>query len=151
MRLFVAALVALVAFAAAPVRAADKDEDKAKEAALAFFKALKAKDIDALMKTVDVPFLFEGKNTITTTEDLKAELKTFFEGVKAERIPSEVGQVLDMAAIRKRTEEDKTIYERLEKVLGSDGYMVAIKVGKKEGGIFVRIKDGQAKVAVIPK
>src|SRR5262245_58188240 len=131
-------LVAMVF--AAPVPAAVKDEDKAKEVAVAFLKAVKEKDIDALMKTVDVPFLIEGKETFTKTEDLKDALKAFFDDVKPEKIPTEVGAVFDMEAIRKKTADDKTIFERLEKILGKNGYMVMFKVGKKEGGLFVRIK-----------
>src|SRR5262249_12716827 len=53
------AVALLVAFAApAPVSAADTDKDKAKEAALAFLKAVKKKDADAVMKTTAAPFVF---------------------------------------------------------------------------------------------
>ena len=49
----------LLALVSSVTMAADKDADKAEEAALALLKALKAKDIDAVMKTVDTPFEFD--------------------------------------------------------------------------------------------
>src|SRR5438067_5607220 len=73
MRTLAAAL--LLALAASTLSAADKDEDKAKEVTAAFLKAVKAKDLDAVMKTVDVPFLSDDKDgvkVIEKTEDLKA-------------------------------------------------------------------------------
>ena len=84
-------LLACLALAFAPaVRAADKDDEKAKEVTAAFLKAVKAKDIDALMKTVDVPF-FLGPGgpdePITTIDDLKAKLKAFLD-LLSESIPA---------------------------------------------------------------
>ena len=62
MRTLAAAL--LLALAASTLSAADKDEDKAKEVTVAFLKAVKAKDLDAVMKTVDVPFpKYQGPQT----------------------------------------------------------------------------------------
>ena len=51
------AIATLIAFGASPVSAADKNEDKAKEAAVAFLKAVKSKDVDAVLKTRETPGL----------------------------------------------------------------------------------------------
>jgi len=154
MRLLAIAL--LVAFAAPPASAADKDEDKAKEAALAFLKAVKSKDIDAVMKTVDVPFLtaVEGKPKVfEKIEDLKTDLKAKLEMIKdADKVPNEIGEVLDIAAIRKKIEgkKDEEIVKMVEKVLGEKGY--AITLGKERGAVvFVRIKGDKAIVVGLPR
>jgi hypothetical protein len=58
-----ALLVGLLVVFASPSYAADKDEDKANEVAGAFLKATIALDLDAVMKTVDVPFLLHPGST----------------------------------------------------------------------------------------
>jgi Cu/Ag efflux protein CusF len=156
MRTLAAAL--LLALVSSTLAAADKDEDKAKEVAAAFMKAVKAKDIDAIMKTVDVPFLTDDKDgikVIEKTEDLRADLKAKLEMIKdTEKIPTEVGNVLDLPALRKKIEGKKDKEETLkqiEKVLGDKGYAVMIgKPGEERGGVLVRIKDGKAAVVGIP-
>ena len=149
--------VALLVALAAPVSAADKDEEKAKEATLAFLKAVKAKDLDAVLKTVDVPFILDGKaEPITKSEELKDALKPFLEKVKPEKVPTELGALLDGPAFRKKFEGKEKEREKqltdVEKVLGKTGYVVMlVKDGQERGGILVRIKDGRAKVVGIPK
>ncbi|VTS00866.1 unnamed protein product [Gemmata massiliana] len=150
------AVALLVAFAA-PVSAADKDEEKVKETTLTFVKAVKVKDLDAVMKTVDVPFVLHGK-PIARSEELKDALKSLLEGVDPEKVAPELGAVLDGPAIRKKVEGRGLNEERekqladIEKVLGKTGYVVMlVRDGKERGGILVRIKDGQAKVVGIPK
>ncbi|AMV23746.1 hypothetical protein VT84_04990 [Gemmata sp. SH-PL17] len=150
------AVALLVAFAA-PVSAADKDEEKVKDVSLAFLKAVKAKDLDAVMKTVDVPFILDGKSEpITKPEELKDALKPFLEKVKPENVPTELGTLLDGPALRKQFEGKEKEREKqladIEKILGKTGYvMLLVRDGKERGGILVRIKDGQAKVVGIPK
>jgi len=156
MRLLAIAL--LFAFAV-PVFGADKDEDKAKEVALAFLKAFKAKDLDAIMKTVDVPFLSDEKGenkVIEKVEDLKANVKMRLEKFKdTSKITSEVGKVMDLADIKKLLESKKGKNDELakiEKVLGDKGYAVMLgKPGEEDGAVLVRIKDGKAAVVGVPR
>jgi hypothetical protein len=145
-------------FSAAPVRAADKDEDKAKEVVVAFLKAIKAKDIDALMKTVDVPFYLDGvrRKPVATADDLKAKLRAELDRVKPEEVETEVGKVLDLPAIRKEAGADADAKDSLipdiEKVIGKDGFVVPVlRDGKERYAVLVRIKDGKAKVVGVPK
>jgi hypothetical protein len=151
MRLLAVSFV--IAIAGSTAAAADKDEDKAKEATLAFLKAVKAKDLDAVMKTVDVPFLAEDKEEpITKIEDLKAKLMMLLEKAKPERIPNEVSKVLDAAAVLKLLEEKKNPKSQaaIEKVIGKTGYAaILLRDGKERGAILVQVKDGKAKVVGI--
>src|SRR5262245_263454 len=145
----------LVSLAGSLAVAADKDEDKAKEAVTAFLKALKSKDVDAVMKTVDVPFFLEGKDgVIDKTDDLKSKMKTFLEKVEPDKLQLEIGKTLDVAAIRKLFEgkDDKKSLENVEKVLGKTGYAVfLLRDGKERGAVLVRIKDDKAAVVGIPR
>ena len=152
------AVVLMVAIAGSLASAADKDEVKAKEAALAFLKAVKAKDLDAVMKSVDVPFLNDDKDglkMIEKVDDLKADLKAKLERIKdTERIPTEVSEVLDLPALRKKIEgkKDEEVLKKIEKVLGDKGYAVMFGSETKRGGtMLVRIKDGKAAVVGIPR
>jgi hypothetical protein len=144
------AAVLLLAFAASPAVAADKDEDKAKEAALALLKAVKAKDLDAVMKVVDVPFILEDTKVVAKTDELKAALKPLLEDLKPEKLPDAAGAVLDLPAIRKKLKDREKVLAEVEKVLGKTGYAVVMtRDGKEHGAVLVRIKDGQAKAVGI--
>lgn len=133
--------------------AADTDEDQAKEVAVAFMKAVRAKDLDAIMKTVDYPFMLVVDRKVklfNKTDDLKAELKMRLEGLKdPEKFPTEADQVIDGTAIRKKIEakKDADLKKSVEMVLGDKSYLVTFK---GRGGLFVRIKDGKAKVVGVP-
>jgi limonene-1,2-epoxide hydrolase len=153
MRLLAAMLFACLTVPLAS--ADDKDEAKAKETAVAFLKAVKAKDLDAVMKTVDVPFLTvdqDGVKVIEKVEDLKAMLKPLLEKVQPDKItPTEVGKPLDADAARKVIEKE---LEPIEKTLGKSGwYMVFVLQDGKEQGrpMLVCIKDGKAAVVMLPK
>lgn len=162
MRLLAAVL--FFSFSGAVASGADKDEDKAKEVTVAFLKALKAKDLDAIMKTVDVPFLIsepltgqDGLKVIEKEDDLKAALKTAFEKIKdTGKIMTDVGDVQSAAEIKKffasqKDRNDETT-KMIEKALGDNGYVVFLgKPGERRGGILVRVKDGKAKVVGVPK
>jgi hypothetical protein len=152
--------LALVALSTSATPAADKDADKAKEVTQAFLKALKAKDIDALMKTVDVPFVTDHGTDASKTIDKTAELKTamtkFVESAVPEKVAAlEVGTVYDMGAFAKFAKDKgaEEVAERAEKLVGKTGYMVMLsgKDGKERSGVLVRIKDGKASIAGIPK
>lgn len=134
-----------------------EDQDKAKEVTVAFLKAIEAKDLNAIMNTVDVPFELRGKGgTIAKTDELKEKLKTVLEAPR-DKLRIELGMVLDLPAFRKMVEERKgkgevmeQLEKVLEKVLGTSGYAVTlVRDGKDVGGILVRVKDGQAKVVGI--
>jgi hypothetical protein len=156
------AVVLLFAVISTLAYGADKDEDKAKEMVAVFIKALKAKDIDAVMKTVDVPFFMRDKESklIEKTEDVKTTLKGLLAELKdPAMIPSEIVSVHDLPALRKLvmdkskdnkdkdSDKVKKELELLEKALGEKGYAVVIgRDGKPHGGVLIRIKGGTAKV-----
>lgn len=79
------------------VQAEDKPEDKA--AAVAFMKALKAKDVDAALKEADVPFLFPDLapkgpklDKLEKLDALATSLKSLIEKEKKWEVPIAVGQ-----------------------------------------------------------
>ena len=150
-------VILFAGFTALYASGADKEEEKARETAVAFLKAVKAKDIDAVMKTVDVPFLFDvgGKSRLVTkSEDLRTMFKTFLGKVTPGKVPTDVGTVHNWRVLRKMAEdagETETV-GAIEKVLGKEGYAVAMGTkGKEIIGILVRIKDGKAVVVGVPK
>ena len=141
----------LFAFAAAPASAADKNEDKAKEAAVAFLKAVKAKDADAVMKASAAPFAHREGGEIGVVKD-EAELKKWIKGkldeIKdADKVPTEVEKVVPFAELKAKLEADDQ--KKVEEVVGKDGFVAMIEVDGKMVVILVRIKDGKAKVVGI--
>jgi hypothetical protein len=161
MRLVIAGLVVALA---SPVQAAD--EDKAKAVVGEFLKALKDKDLDGVMKTVDVPFAFDmGRDdpkTITKADELKALMTKLLEGAVSEKVKAlEMGKAYDMAGVAKYFKDEQKIkpgeaekfIEQAEKLVGKSGYMVLLvgAKGREIPGVFVRIKDGKAVIASVPQ
>jgi hypothetical protein len=147
MRRLTAAL--LVALSAAQAPAADKDEDKAKDAAVAFLKAVKSKDADAAMKTVAAPLFARENEQDKVLKDeaaVKAWVKRRLEEVKdAEKVPSKVAAVYRFQEEVKDEEGRKVV----EEVLGKDGFLVVAKANGRSLLILVRLKDGEGKVVGI--
>ncbi len=136
----------------APLFAADKSEDKAKEAAVALLKAVKAKDAAAAMKLSDVPFLYKDNGLATHKEaaDLEKWLTEKVGSVKdADQVPTAIDELLPFAAVKEKVKTDKE-KALVEEALGKDGFLaiVAAPDGKKVG-IAVRIKDGKARIVGI--
>lgn len=142
------AIAATLVFAPAAA-AADKPEDTAKAAAVAFLKAVKAKDVDAAVKLTDVPFLYRdgGLATHKDAAALKTWLKDKFGEVKdPDKVPTTTDEILDFAAVKEKIKDEKE-RELAEEVIGKDGYVAVVTPddGKKVG-IAIRMKDGKAKV-----
>ena len=144
------------------VQADDKPEDKAKAVAVAFMKALKAKDVDAALKEADVPFLFpdlvpKGQPKLDKLEKRDAvttSLKSLIEKEKKWDVPIAVGKVVPLAEFKKAAAEDPKAPEMLKQILdvgGADGFAVFMNDEKDQeaGGLVVRIKGGSAKVVGI--
>jgi hypothetical protein len=155
-RLLTAVLLAALVVSSAP--AADKDEDKAKEVAVAFLKAVKAKDADAALKLTDVPFLLDARgkgNVVEKAADLKAQLTELITNIKdTDRITTDVLEVLPTEKFRAKftKEGNKEHMDTMEKVMGKTGFAVVLgRDGKPAGGLLVAIKDGKAKVVGIPR
>src|SRR5437763_457288 len=139
-------------------RAADKDEDKAKEAILAFVKAVNARDVDAMMKLVDVPFVAssKGKNTVfEKAEDLKADFMRWVGNLPANaKLPDQVIEVRGFEAHLKKAgvEEDEPEVKLARKVVGKNGYVVVLgNNGVTKGAFLVTIKDDKGRVVAIPQ
>jgi hypothetical protein len=146
--LAVALLVALVA----PAPAADKNEEKAKETAVAFLKAVKAKDVDAVMKVSAAPFAHREGGDISVIKD-EAELKKWVKGklddIKdADKVPTEFENFAPFADFKdKITGEDDR--KKVEGVVGKDGFVGVISADGKTIVMLVRVTDGKAKVVGI--
>ena len=143
------AVVLLVAFAAASAPAADKNEDNAKEAAIAFLKAVKSKDVDAVVKVSAVPFAYRDGEKVAVLKDadaLKKWLKEKLDEIKdADKVPTDLAAIHPFADIKdknKEADQQKTI----EEVVGKDGFIAVVSGDGKMIPILVRIKDGKATV-----
>ena len=141
----------LFAFAAAPASAADKNEDKAKEAAVAFLKAVKAKDVDAVMKASAAPFAHREGGEIGVLKD-EAELKKWLKGklddIKdADKVPTDVDKVVPFADLKQKLDGEDL--KKVEGVVGKDGFVAMIEVDGKMVVILVKMTDGKGKVVGI--
>ncbi len=148
------AVAVLFAFVGAVPAADDKakPEDKAKAAAVAFLKAVKAKDLDAAMKLADVPFAVKDDSltVIKKTDELKAWMKDKFAEIKdADKIPTEVKDLLPFATVKEMIKDEKE-KAQAEEIIGKDGFVAFIESADgKKVAIGVRMKDGKPKVVAV--
>lgn len=148
------AVAVLFAFVASPARADDKAEAKAKDAAVALLKAIKAKDLDAIMKLSGAPFAYRGEDkkpkVLKETADVKAWVKERLDELKdADKVPTELDKITPFSELRDKIkdEEDR---KTLDGVIGKDGFIAFVKTpDDKTVAILVAIKDGKAKIVGI--
>ena len=152
-------LLALALFAvASAASAADKPEDLAKDAALAFLKAVKARNLDDAVKLTGTPYFVQvgqdGK-LLDKADDVKAELKVAFDKpVKEENLPTDVLEVMPAAKAKEMfgPKGKPETFALVEKAMGKDGFVVILgKDGKPRGGFVVAIQDGKAKIVGVPR
>ncbi|MDY3552426.1 hypothetical protein R5W24_001508 [Gemmata sp. JC717] len=145
MRMFAAALTLALA---APVFAADKNEDKAKETAVAFLKAVKAKDADAVLKVSAVPFAHKEGDDVSLLKDaaeLKKWVKERLEQVDADKVPTELDALHPFAEVKEKIKDEKQ-RKQLEELAGKEAFVGVISVDGNTITLLVRIKDGKAAV-----
>lgn len=137
--------------AAAPATAADAD--KAREAANAFATAMKAKDLDAAMKLVGTPFLLErGKKAdlIEKTDEVKAGLKTVFDRVEPDRVPTAIERVIPAEQTREAFKGRVKGLDLIEKAAGNAGFLVLMTLPRDKSKlgfvVLVAPRDGVMKV-----
>ena len=142
----------------ATVGTADETGDAlAREAAEQFFKALAAKDADALLKVADVPWWWDEERITNDRAELEKQVRKVFTGQSFAGEDYKFTVIAPLAAfeeaIKKKLPGDRR--KKLEGVLGTDHRMVQVEVEKDghkgEGILAVRIQDGQARVVGIVK
>ena len=145
-----AALFVALAAATAPAADTDKDKDKAKDAAVAFLKAVSAKDLDAVLKAAGTPFLYrDGDKTAALKDEaaLKTWMKERLDAVQVtDKLPLKVESVQPFADVRGQI-TDAAERERFDQAVGKTGFvMVATAPDGKAVPLYVRVVDGKARV-----
>lgn len=147
------AVAVMLGFAVPTAAAADKDEEKAKEAAVALLKAVKAKDLDAIMKMSGAPFIVKEGDAANKVLKEAADVKAWVKDRLAElndtsKVPTDVETVVPLADVKDQI-KDEAERKTVEEVLGKNGYLAVVKADDKTVIIGISIKDGKAKVVGI--
>ncbi len=146
------AAAVLLAFAVPAHAAEEKPEAKAKEAALALLKAIKAKDIDAILKLTAIPFAVKDGDKPKVLKDkaaVKAWIKDRLEELKdTDKVPTSIEKLVTFAEVKDKI-EDKDDRKLVEDVVGKDGYVALVEADGKMVIILVKVKDGKAKIVGI--
>jgi NAD(P)H-hydrate repair Nnr-like enzyme with NAD(P)H-hydrate dehydratase domain len=140
---FVLAL-ALVAAPAAPVPKLPDREALAKEAATQFVTALKAGDGEAMLKVADVPFCWD---CVRVVKDAK-ELGTAFDRVPKDKDLAQLKlEVKEVFAGEKLPEKvSKSARPMASEFAKNIDFVVVMKLERDVIAVFVRVRDGKAKV-----
>jgi hypothetical protein len=144
-------IVALLLLVVPRGAAADDDEEKVKKAAKGYLKALRSKDVDVVMKTVDLPFLTEWNREPTAMPvELRKSFERFLKNIKTEQLPTDIGRLVDMQGVRKLFEQKTK--QKAEDVVGEKGFAVFLeREGQELGVVLIRFKDGKAVVVGMPR
>jgi len=146
-------VVALSALAACHGNCEEERSDKAAtEIVGKFMAAVKAKDLDAVMKTVEVPWFHKGEEVIKERSELKKEFDSLFAKRDFRDLRYEIMRIAAFSAVRDKTmgEERKLLDEVLS---GSDRVVLLEIVSEKKGPeklvLLVRLAQDRAWVVGI--
>jgi hypothetical protein len=132
---------------AGAARAGDKNAELAKKAVDAFAKGVVARDVKAVMKTVDVPWCdnlnLDSTKLIAKTDELQKRLDKLING--AQQIPAKV--VLDFKTVltydkvlekfgKGLPEEERKI---LDQVLKKTDYVLGVEIKSPEGEVLAQL------------
>ncbi len=150
----VLAVAMMFGFAVPTLSAEDKPEAKAKAVALALLKAVKAKDVDAIMKMSSAPFVIKDGDKPKVLKDeaaVKAWIKERLDEITdTDKVPTEIDMFVTFAEIKEKMIGDKDDRKLIEDVVGKDGFVGIVKADSKKAVILVKIdKDGKAKIVGI--
>jgi DNA polymerase III delta prime subunit len=135
----------IIVAAAGPAVAADADTDKqAKEIYGQLFKAIKAKDLDGVMKLVDVPWFGLGKDVVKDEEEVKKRFKEFLDRIKdTSELKVDIKEVMSYAQFREKHKDKKDLLKLLDELkLTKEDRVLQVF----QAAVLVRIRDGKAKV-----
>jgi hypothetical protein len=146
-------LISLLSFGLlAPLgHGAETTEEQAKATVGEFIKAVKARDVDAVMKVADVPWFTDEKSLIKSRDDLKAYVSKKLEGLKdPDRVPSDIRRVQtwEKFDLKKKLGADEQ--KLADEALGKNGLIVVVGRDDNDAGfILIRVDGGKAKVVGI--
>lgn len=130
--------------------AASDQDAVVKTAVQKFLQGREDRNLDDVMKVVDVPWYHDNKSVITDRQELQAEFHRLLSRKNRTKTTSEIKRILPFSQVRSQFTEDQL--RMLDAVLAPTDCVVLIAV--QEAGldrsrimpIFVRLRDGQAKV-----
>jgi hypothetical protein len=127
---------------------AETAEEQAKAAVAVFIKAVKARDVDGVMKIADVPWFTDEKKLIKNRDDLKAYVSKKLEGLKdPDQIPVNIRRVQTWEKFDQKKKLDADEQKLVNEALGKNGLIVVVGRGDEDAGfLLIRVDAGKAKV-----
>ncbi|HYT91021.1 MAG TPA: hypothetical protein VEL76_20080 [Gemmataceae bacterium] len=126
---------------------ADKGDQQAKEAAEQFLKALLKPDLEAVMKTVDVPFCLQGRENIKDHERLKKLLESFLAPALA-KWEYKAGAVAAFGSLPENIFSESE-HKLFKEILTKTDCIVLFPLPRRATAIAVRVEETKARVVGI--
>jgi hypothetical protein len=143
----VVAALALAGLSGAAGTDGKGSERKAREAYGSFYKAVRARDLDGVMMTVDVPWAGFG-DVLTDRQDLRKRLKKVLDHVRDEELAEiKIKEVLSYPAFCERFKKYRgtATFKQIDALkLTSDSWVI---LEHPEGAVFLRVREGKCLVA----
>ena len=136
-----------LALYAAPA-ASDPGEDSARQAVTAFLKAIATKNVDAILKTTDAPFLTDGLILLKTKDQVRKYLNDEIASAPANEMADSILGVIPYEKSREIT--DPRMLKERDKVLKNGDYLVGIGRNQlSRGWLLVKVRGGRAAIVGI--
>lgn len=123
---------------------ADKADTLAKEATVQFAEAMKAENIEAVMKIVDIPFFWDGVKNIKDREELKEAFAEVFAEKDLTQLEYTIKEIHTVAKVLENFSEKER--KLLREVVDKDDRIVLVWTKRDGIAVVVRIRQGKAKV-----
>lgn len=133
-----------LASGAAAQEKVDKTDALVREATEQFMKAMKAEDLERVMKAVHVPFFWDGVKNIKDREDLKKHFADVFADKDLTQLEYKIKEVHTFAKARDTLREKDR--ELLKEILNDTDRIVHVVLQRDGVAVMVRIREGKAQV-----
>ena len=140
-------------FTASPVAAADASEAQARAAVQDFLSAREGRNLDDLMKVVDVPWYHDRKSVITERNELQNEFHRLLSRKNQAKVRYELRRLSSYQELRDRfTEDERRMIDQVITPKDMIAFITVSAVGADRLDVLlllVRLRDGHGKVVGI--
>lgn len=126
----------------------DKDEKRDAKASAAveqFLRSLRAKDLDSLMKVLDVPFFLDGRKIVTDRAELRKEFSELLADKDFSKLVWKIKEVKTHEEMKGKLAKKDA--QMLKDIVQNDDLVVHVILNERDGALlFVRFRAGRVQI-----
>jgi hypothetical protein len=129
---------------------ADERDDQARKAVADFLRALKAKDLEGILKLVDVPWFHDGQRVVRSRDELKTIFQKLLDKQSFADVVQTIKRIQPYANVSAQLEPSERAL--LDEVLEKDDRIVLLNVtkeGKQQESVVLLVRTREGKTAIV--